>query len=30
MVSRLMELFPKFDSGKNQVGSNSEVGISIK
>ena len=30
MVSRLMELFPEFESGKHQVGSEAKVGISIK
>ena len=30
MVSRLMELFPEFEGGKHQVGSEAEVGISIK
>ena len=30
MVSRLMELFPAFEGGKHQVGSEAEVGIGIK
>ena len=29
VVSRLMELFPEFEGGKHQVGSEAEVGISI-
>ena len=30
VVSRLMELFPEFEGGKHQVGSESKVGINIK
>ena len=30
VVSRLMEIFLELEGGKNQVGSEAEVGISIK